>query len=394
MVKSTHFVTKRSILICVSFFCIFNTLIHAETQEDQSHPAESRLKGVMDRARDQHPITIAFFGGSITWGATATDPLRTSWRALVMEHLRTVFPHTPITFIDAAIGGQPSRLGAFRVDRDVIAYQPDLVFLEFTINDGRMAEADQTYEGIIRKIRSRLPQTAIVPVIVGAGRTEYVSPSREKHMAVAKYYGLPVIDLVVPIRQKMQAGLKLPDILTDGVHPNDAGYALYAQIVIDEFDRLVKSHVDKSESLPAPMTGNKFETAAMLELSKLDLPTGWKDAKPSAVGTWFDHTPSRWFDSVIQPTQTDAVLRLPLQNLGHVTGLGLYFERLPGGKHLILEVNDKTFLSADSSNQFNFARVNYLFKFLTSDATSVVLRAPDGGPAAIAYLLYTASPGL
>ena len=31
-------------------------------------------------------LRVAFLGGSITWGATATDPLKTLWRALVTEH--------------------------------------------------------------------------------------------------------------------------------------------------------------------------------------------------------------------------------------------------------------------------------------------------------------------
>lgn len=379
----------KNMILFLLFVSLLNQHIQAVPPAEQKQTATSRLAKVMEHARRQEPVTVVFFGGSITWGATATDPLRTSWRALVMKHFRTQFPQTPLIFIDAAIGGQPSRLGVFRIDRDVIAYAPDLVFVEFTINDGTLEMADQTYEGIIRKIRHRLPKTAIVPVIVGAGRKEYVSPSRVKHIAVAKHYGLPVIDLVADIRQRIQAGLKLSGILTDGVHPNDTGYALYAQIIIRELDRLVEGHVDISADMPAALTANRYETASMLELSKLDLPEGWQDATPSVVGTWFDHTPSRWFDSVVQPTQSDATLPIPLKHLGKITGLGLYFERLPKGTPLVLEVNDNAYLAVDSSNQFNFARVNYLFEFLSSDVSSVVLRATKGGPAAVAYLLYT-----
>lgn len=377
------------LLLCITCLCLVHQQVHAASQTNQEQAVTSRLAMVMDRALHQQPINIAFFGGSITWGATATDPLRTSWRALVLKHFEKQFPHTLISYIDAAIGGQPSRLGVFRVDRDVIPYCPDLVFVEFTINDGSLEMADQTYEGIIRKIRHRLPNTTIVPVIVGAGRDQYISPSREKHRAVAAHYGLPIIDLVPGIRQQMLEGLELSDILTDGVHPNDAGYALYARIIIRELDHLVKTHVDMAGGLPSPMTANRFESASMLELSTLDLPEGWKSATPSVVGTWFDHTPSRWFDSVVQPTRSDAMLPIPLKHLAKITGLGLYFERMPNGMPLVLEVNDNAYLTADSSNQFNFARVNYLFEFLSSDVSSVVLRASKGGPAAVAYLLYT-----
>jgi hypothetical protein len=208
-------------------------------------------------------------------------------------------------------------------------------------------------------------------------------------MSVAQWYGLPIVDVVKVIRDEIKNGLKLSDILTDGVHPNDAGYELYAQIIIRQLDQLILRHVDKTDDLPTPKTDNLYETASMLELSKLDLADGWDAEIPSVVGTWFDHTPSRWMDSVIRPRKPGAVLQIPIVDLKKMTGIGLYYERNPEGKPLIIEVNGKPFFELDCSNEFDFSRVNYNFKFLSSKILSVVLRAPQGGPAAAAYFLYT-----
>ena len=44
-------------------------------------------------------------------------------------------PKSSFTFWDAAIGGTGSRLGMFRLQRDVLSRHPDLVFYDFTAND-------------------------------------------------------------------------------------------------------------------------------------------------------------------------------------------------------------------------------------------------------------------
>lgn len=354
----------------------------------------SRLNLVMEKAARQQPITIAFFGGSITWGATASDPLRTSWRALVMQHFGRTFPNTPIKFVDAAIGGQPSRLGVFRMDRDVLPYRPDLVFIEFSINDGDSPENDESYEGIIRKLRRALPQTAIVPVVVGAanGEGKYVNVGREADLKILAHYGLPVIDLVPRAAQRVAEGLDHKVILTDSVHPTDAGYALYAQLIIDDLTRLATDHTDPADlQLPPPITANRFEGACMIELSKLGQSPRWTAGSPSVVGTWFDHQPSRWFDSIVSPTDAGATLAIPLPAGRAVTGIGLYFERQPNGQPLVVSVNGRTHATIETANDLQFARVHYDFQWLPSslDHPAAILQAPKGGPAAAAYLLYT-----
>ena len=76
-----------------------------------------------------------FFGASLTWGANASDPNLTSYRALVGARLEKAYPKARFKFWDAAIGGTGSQLGVFRFERDVLRRKPDLVFLDFSAND-------------------------------------------------------------------------------------------------------------------------------------------------------------------------------------------------------------------------------------------------------------------
>ena len=57
------------------------------------------------RAEAGERLSVVWFGGSLTWGANASDPNRTSLRALVSKRLEETYPKAHFRFKDAAIGG-------------------------------------------------------------------------------------------------------------------------------------------------------------------------------------------------------------------------------------------------------------------------------------------------
>lgn len=357
----------------------------ATGQPDSAGRLYPELHAAMTRLAQDQPTTIVFFGGSITWGATATDPLRTSWRALVEKELRRRQPHTPLTAVDAAIGGQPSKLGVFRMDRDVLPYKPDLCFVEFAVNDWGAPDSQETVEGIIRKLRACRPDMAVVLVLVGSNAAYDRSLSHPLQVKLAEYYGLPVIDIYSAVKARLGDGLATRDILTDGCHPNDRGYRLYADIVIERLYVLAAQAGTPTPAPTAPLTANRYQSARMLELAKLPGLNGWEAGVPDVVGTWFDHTPSRWLDSIVRPTRAGAWL----ETTRDVTGAGLYFELVPGGKPLLLKAGDSVHLEIKTANEFAFCRLAYAFKFFDTPAQRrLILEAPEGGAVA-AYLLTT-----
>lgn len=131
--------------------------------DDREHPSRSAVEL---RARDGLPnffakvqaggrVTVAYFGGSIT-AANGWRPQTTAW-------LRQHYPKADFTEVNAAIGGTGSDLGVFRLEHDVLAHRPDLVFIEFAVNDGG-APPEQIYrcmEGIVRQVRCADPATDI-----------------------------------------------------------------------------------------------------------------------------------------------------------------------------------------------------------------------------------------
>jgi hypothetical protein len=72
-------------------------------------------------------LKIGYLGGSIT--------AQNGWRVQTLAHFKKANPHAAFTEINAAIGGTGSDLGVFRVQQDVLSKGPDLLFVEFAVND-------------------------------------------------------------------------------------------------------------------------------------------------------------------------------------------------------------------------------------------------------------------
>lgn len=344
------------------------------------------MKQVLQKLESGKHLTVAYFGGSITWGATATDPMRTSWRALLTGMLANAYPEAHITAIDAAIGGKGSDLGVFRVDRDVIAYHPDLTFVEFAVNDGVNPERVECMEGILRKLHKSNPEMAIAVVITGSGKTEFKSPREEEYRKLADDYGLPVFSIVPEVRAKAAADeFTLADILTDGTHPNDRGYKLYAGIIFRELEAAFRADGPAVPFPAKPLTANRFESARMIELASLRAP-GWKTEVPSVTGAWFDHQPSRWLDSVIAPKTADAELSLELD----CTGVGAYYEMLPGGSRFELLADGEPTVRVNTVFSQQYPGVGNTFRFLPPPAKlrKITVRA-EGEKLRLGYLLVT-----
>jgi len=357
------------------------TALAVRGAEGPQYPALAKCTQAM---QDSQRVKIAYLGGSITWGATASDPLKTSWRALVTSGLEVKFPGAHIQAIDAAIGGQPSKLGVFRMDRDVLPYKPDLCFVEFAVNDWDAKDGQETMEGIVRKLRACRKDMAIVLVILGTG---FPSPAAARQIELANHYGLPTIDVYAGVKPKLDAGLKTKDILTDGCHPNDAGYRLYADLILAELGRLSDARGPAKPAPDTPLTPNRYESATMVELAKLPDLGGWKADSPSVVGTWFDQQPSRWQSSAVVPGTNGAELATEVP----CTGLGLYYELTGGGGSIVLAADGKTVLEIKTDQTVPFQRVGYSFILLDGPAQKrkVMLTAPRAANTKAAYLLYT-----
>ena len=263
-----------------------------------------------ERAELGARLTVAYLGGSLTWGANATDPNRTSWRAEVGEKLETRYPDAHFKFVDAAIGGTDSQLGIFRLERDVIPYKPDLVFVEWLVNDGERKANDNrscSYEGIVRHLLERLPGCAIVQVFLPV-RATIEEPDAAKLLRwdeqrrTGAAYGLVCADVLGEMRRRYAEGKAdldrmWPALIGDATHPHDFGYGLYADIV---WEKVFANPSQRSPRIATDwMFAPKYRHVVRENVSEWkNLPKGWhRDFCSIRAGT-FDFLCSRWQDGL------------------------------------------------------------------------------------------------
>lgn len=258
------------------------------------------------RARAGEPLTVAFFGCSLTWGANSTDPQETSYRAHIARRLRERYPLVQWRFVDAAIGGTDSRLGVFRFDRDVARHQPDLVFVDFTLNDHPLlADVDRlaSYEAIIRRCIGGLRIPTVQVLLCAKDMVACLDlerfRTRTAHRAIAEAYGCAVGDAFAHMQDLHRLGRLDLDAVWDDpedtCHPGDEGYRHYADAAWAGFTRAIDQGL--TGRMPArPLHAETYARTLRCRLASLALPAGWTPGKPTRIAAWYDCLMSRWLD--------------------------------------------------------------------------------------------------
>lgn len=243
------------------------------------------IPNLCQRLKADKELTVAYLGGSITQGAGASDPEKTSWRAQTTAWLRSRMPGAIVREINAGIGGTASDFGVFRCGAEVLAGHPDLVFVEFVVNDcDHPSRTLRCMEGIVRQIRRQDERTDIVFVetVTRELAEKYYAagepfPSLIQTRRVAQYYGVPEIDVGRTLWRQIAAGSDTWATMTaDGTHPTDRGHSLYAAQVQGWLQvRLNSPATAPGRPLPPPLHPQPLENVHMVAAGRLAGPA-WR----------------------------------------------------------------------------------------------------------------------
>ncbi len=231
-------------------------------------------------------IKVAYFGGSITAQA--------GWRPKTLAHFQKTWPDATFSEINAAIGGTGSDLGVFRLAQDVLDKKPDLLFVEFAVNDGGAApdQIRRCMEGIVRQTRRALPDVdiafvyTITETLVGPlleGKFPRAAAVMEE---VADRYGIPSIHMAMEVARLAKEGklawkapLGKDGILAfanDGVHPYpETGHELYLAAVVRSLEP-IRAASKARGPLPEPLIASHYERATLIPITEATLSPGFE----------------------------------------------------------------------------------------------------------------------
>jgi lysophospholipase L1-like esterase len=254
----------------------------------------SRLHRAMSKARTGQPIAIGVIGGSITEGAKASRP-ENRYPDLVADWWRNAFPKCHVDLVNAGVGATGSNYGCLRVQRDLLARKPDVVIVEFAVNDGASPVFGQTYEGLLRQILSApgSPAAILLFMMNNTGHNQQAAQAR-----IGEHYGLPMVSYRDALWPEIEAKhITWQDISRDIVHPNDRGHALAARFIINLLEKarsaLPPDHaLPPIPPLPAPLLDDLYAHTAYFAGDSLK-PSGnsgwlyeksaWRSDRPGSV---------------------------------------------------------------------------------------------------------------
>jgi lysophospholipase L1-like esterase len=188
----------------------------------------SRLAAVMRKAENGEEITFGVIGGSITQGSSTSKP-ENSYAYRTYEWWVQAFPNTKVNYINAGIGATNSYLGVHRVDKDLLSQKPDVVVVEFSVNDSANDFFKETYEDLVRKILSADNNPAVILLFT---TMEDGTSAQAQHLHVGFKYEIPRISYRDAILQEIKDGaFTWKDISPDNIHPNDKGHAIIGELM-------------------------------------------------------------------------------------------------------------------------------------------------------------------
>jgi hypothetical protein len=235
-----------------------------------------RLKAAMEKAQRGEDVTIAFIGGSITQGAGA-QPIQTECYAYKSYlHFKNMFGKNGgenVHFVKAGVGGTPSELGMIRFERDILrdgTVEPDVVVVEFAVNDADDETNGACYESLCLKILSHANRPAVI-LLFSVFENDW--NLQDRLSSVGKHYDLPMVsvkDAVVDqFRLKKVEGniISKKQYFYDIYHPTNSGHTVMADCLGYLFwvtGKSLTSELDISLDKP-PVIGNYFADVHLMD---------------------------------------------------------------------------------------------------------------------------------
>jgi len=212
-------------------------------------------------------ITVVGFGDSITEAATQMPDESKRWLKILDQKLTEALPACRFSVINSGIGGNSAREAMGRLDRDVIAHNPDYVILEFGGNNNdpnhparRVPPTE--FKGLLERFKTAVaPKTKIIvvtfPPVIREWHAYWNNPrSREyleksdAEMGLERYVALtrefatknkyPVFDLHQVLADLGKANGREQYTLPDGVHLTEAGNEVLAEGVFNILKTIIE----------------------------------------------------------------------------------------------------------------------------------------------------------
>lgn len=205
------------------------------------------LSGLKKELRTEWPksrrVNVVFHGHSVPAGYWENHEVHTleSYPNLFLKALKGHYPYAVVNVIVTAIGGESSPSGAKRFEAEVLPHQPDVVFIDYALND-RFQPLDKTREALEKMIQTAQARNIKVILVTPSPdqRIDIADPSNplDPYAAqireLARQYGTGLADPYIDFQRVVKEG-KLKEVMSSINHPNEKGHTMIVDRIMPYF---------------------------------------------------------------------------------------------------------------------------------------------------------------
>ena len=193
---------------------------------------------------ENRTINLVFHGHSVPAGYFLTPEVNTlaAYPALVLKEIKARYPYAVVNVIVTAIGGENSVQGAERFESDVLIHKPDVLFIDYALND-RGVGLEESYDAWNIMIKKAKEQHIKVILLTPSPdqSVDYVDANNElqQHtdqiIRLAKEHQVGLVDSYKAFESLYPSKKKLKKYMSQVNHPNEKGHELIANEILTWF---------------------------------------------------------------------------------------------------------------------------------------------------------------
>lgn len=188
---------------------------------------------------DNRTVNIVCHGHSVPSGYRCTPFVDqfNSYPFLLLKHIKERFPYAVVNVIVTAIGGENSKQGAERFVDDVLCHKPDLITIDYSLNDRQISlrEAESAWRYMIETALEKKTKVILLTpsweqsALAGNEDWALVAEHAEQVRRLSSEYQVGLADTFREFERYVNSGGGIPDLLSHVNHPSNLGHQIIAQ---------------------------------------------------------------------------------------------------------------------------------------------------------------------
>lgn len=188
-------------------------------------------------------INLVFHGHSVPTGYTTggvVDRLN-SYPFQTLKNINDHYPYSVVNSITTSIGGEQSQQGAVRFDKEVLNHKPDVIFIDYGLND-RGIDLEKARIAWVEMIEAALSQNLKVILLTPTPDLKEDISDPDSDLAghaeqirnLAREYQVGLIDSFQMFRE-LSENRELKAFMAQNNHINQKGHHLVADLIFSQF---------------------------------------------------------------------------------------------------------------------------------------------------------------